>query len=270
MDKKIPKIPIKEWIALAAGIVLFILTELALYSNGYNNVLINSIVSFAIASLLSYGLFAINNKARKLINAATTLISLLVAIPMGIILFLWAIPVMMVGIIIGLISTLKIVIISMPYLFIGIIKSIPKLVKGTGVFVLNIALVPLLTIYFTIYGMIYSLSGSTAKIMLRHYHAFGEKMIRPFKKHLHLDIVVFSVVMIIIIAVLAEVLNGIQTSIAVSASDNAYAMAGNGLSAMGTITSFAPVFIIVLVAIGLLVLLRYFFSGVAGFNAANA
>ena len=255
--KKLAKIPASEWIALGIGIAFFITAQIALFAYGFTNLLINTIASVILASIINYGLLGVKHKFQKAVSALAKIAEFIGSIPIGIGIAIY-----------NILSAIGQFIVAIPNALITFIRAIPALFKGLGVVLLNIVLIPLIVIYFTIYGMIFSLSGSTAKIMLSHYDALGRRMLKPFEKYLHLEAIVAIVVVGIVLYVATLVLAGIQTGVSITASDTAYAAAGNGLTAMGTIASYAPILLIVIIIGAIIYLLHFFRAGLGAYAAA--
>ena len=264
MTRKLPPIPKKEWIILGIGVTLFAISQATLMLNGYSDLTINTIVSFVLASMIAYLSFAVKNKLKLIAEGLTKIASLLLAIPLGLLSILFAIPLLFVKMINLFISFLN----KLPSLLIALLEFIPYVFGFIGTVLLNVALVPVLAIYFTIYGMIFSLSGSMAKIMLKHYYALGERMMKPFEKHLHLEVTVFLVVISACVFTAAEILSGVNTSLAVTDANSAAFAAGNGLTAMGTVASYLPVFIILIFIVAIAAMLRFFFTGMGAYARA--
>jgi len=226
--EKLTQIPIREWMTLAIGIVFFGIINGILYLYGYSNLLINAVVSFIITGAINYFVFSLKNKMQKIVSAIGKLITLLL--------------------------------------------TIPKLIQTAGryfvIVLLNLIMIPILAVYLTIYGMLFSLSGGANKIMFEHYDAFGHRMIKPIEKYLQYETVVGVITIGIILAVSFQILSAFQSASSITTADTTLAASGNGLTALGTLTSYLPVFAITL-AIGIIIyLLMNFMRGASGFASA--
>ena len=261
--KKQAKIPLKEWLILGIGIVLFAGTEIALFFSGYMNLLLNTAMAFLIAAATNFITFKVKNKLKRIARAMQTLWVIVQVLPMIIysamlyvarycIIFLLAIP---------------------KWLY-RLVKSLPAILRGIIILLtivaLNASMVPLVGIYFTIYGMLLSLTGGAAKIMLRHYDAFGRRLLKPLRRYIFPEVIVAVLAIAMVAAVAVYTMNAVATAAGVASADTAMAAAGNGLSAMGTVASYLPVFAIVAIAVIILLILRYLLTGFQSFSAAGA
>ena len=144
---------------------------------------------------------------------------------------------------------------------------IPSMIRTIGILLLNLIMIPILAIYLTVYGLIFSLSGSTNKIMLAHYDALGHRLCAPLEEYLHYDAIVVLITTIIVVYVGALVINGIQTASSITSANAAMAANGMGLSASATLVSYVPLFATVILVVFIILLLRSFLTGSIAYAA---
>ena len=270
--KKLPKIPASEWMSLATGIAIFAIAEAVLFLNGYTSLMLNSVAALILASAMSYGIFAVKKKLKRIISAVNKLLTFMsyavlavIMIPMYLCEAVWfvlkAIPKIMEAIAKGLYAFCM----KLP-------EYLGTLGLWIGILLLNLAMIPVLAIYLTIYGLVFALSGSTAKIMLKHYDAFGHKILNPIEKYISFELITTLIVLCVAAAIGAEILNLVSTADMITASNaaNVTSNGGQALTAMATFSSYLPVFAIVVVAVAIGIALKYYLTGAAAYAAAAA
>jgi hypothetical protein len=249
--KELPPIPLSEWLILAAGILIFAATEGILFLKGFTNLFLNSIAALLLAAGINYAVFGVQNKL-KLISKAFA--SLLAALPL--------IPVALVAVLVLALRSALLIVINFLY---ALPKLLPAIAYWLGIALLNIIAIPFFAVYLTIYGMIFSLSGSMAKIMLRHYDAFGHKLIAPVEKYLNLDMIYIIIALGVAVGVGILISNLFQTASSITAADSVAAASGNALNAFALVVSYVPVFVFVIAILLLAVLYWFFRTGAEAF-----
>ena len=271
VTKNLPPIPAIEWVILGIGIILFGISEVILYASGYTDLLLNTIASLMAASIINYGVFHLKKIAKRLVSAIKMLASFIQSIPRYI---AGAIYIIILGIVYLLAGILFILGLIPPFIK-WLIKVLPKVIAFiipafallVGILLLNVVMIPVLAIYLTIYGLIFSLSGGASKILLKHYDAFGHEMIAPVEEYILYEFIVFLIMVGITIVLLWSISAGLETTSSIAATNAANAAVGNTLSMSGTLLSYLPVFAFI-IGIGIIIIiLRSFWLGAWAFNA---
>ena len=228
-DKKLHSIPQKEWVVLSIGVIIFAISEALLVIEGYTDLLLNAIISFVFASLINFVVFRVQNKIHRLVSLIQRTIAGLVIL----------------------------------------IKSIPQYVlwilEFVGIAFVNLVTIPVIAIYFTIYGIVLSLSGGTSETILQHYDAFGHRMIAPIEKYLHLDIIVNLIVIGFIAVITMLILLSFQSAVSVTSANAANAAYDNGVTGLSEIWTYLPVLGLAVFIVIIIFVLRAFMTGAAAF-----